>query len=58
MKAIIEIKPDSQNTGIWFMKGRTNITWDDLSREEQVAILNEMLGFYDLFVGCVKPEPS
>lgn len=56
MKAIIKIKPDSQNSGIWFMKGRKNVTWNDLTREEQITLLNEMFGFYGMFAGYVKAE--
>ena len=55
MKTIIETGNDNL-AGIHFKKGNKVINWEDLSRSEQVKILNAFSAYYGLYSKFIKPE--
>ena len=55
MKAIVEIN-DTDLDSIHFMTGRKAIEWKNMTREEQIAIVNALKQFSELFQKFTKPE--
>ena len=45
-----------KNAGCVIKKGRKTMQWEDLTREEQVSILNTFENFYALFYRFLKEE--
>jgi hypothetical protein len=56
MKAIIEIKKNSVLSSICFKSGNKTIDWSQLTRKEQITILNGMISFNKLFSRFIKEE--
>lgn len=54
MKVIIEVKDDLSSCQ--FKKGNKVIEWSDLTRKEQIVILNSISGQYNLFNRFIKSE--
>ena len=55
MKTIIETN-DTDSAAIQFKKSNKLINWKDLSRSEQVKILNAFSAYYGLYSKFIKPE--
>ena len=57
IKATFDISEDSHNAGVKFYgeKGKV-VQWEDLSRTEQIKMLNAWAGMLDLFSRFVKEE--
>lgn len=55
MKAIIEIN-ETNLAAIEFKKSNKAIDWKDLSRTEQIKILNAMNAYHNLYINFIKPE--
>lgn len=57
IKATFNISEDSNNAGVKFYgeKGKV-VQWEDLSRTEQIKMLNAWAGMLDLFSRFVKEE--
>lgn len=55
MKAIVEIN-DTDLGSIRFMTGRKAIEWKDMTRDEQIAIVNALKQFSELFQKFTKQE--
>lgn len=57
IKATFDISEDSNNAGVKFYgeKGKV-VQWEDLSRTEQIKMLNAWAGMLDLFSRFVKGE--
>lgn len=55
IKATFDISEDSNNAGVKFYgeKGKV-VQWEDLSRTEQIKMLNAWAGMCDLFSRFVK----
>ena len=45
-----------ENTGCIIKKGRKTMYWENLTREEQMSILNTFENFYALFYRFLKDE--
>ena len=56
IKAVFTIKEDDYNAGVRFLAGRKMIRWEELSRKEQVMMLNAWSGMYELFYRFLKEE--
>ena len=54
MKIIIEIEDGL--VGYQFKKGKNKIKFEDLSRVEQIGILNSFANGYELFINVLKEE--
>ena len=55
MKITIEIKDGL--AGYQFKDGNDNVVkFEDLSRKEQIGILNSFVNGYELFIRCLKVE--
>lgn len=46
----------NENAGCIIKKGRRTMRWENLTREEQVNILNTFEAFYSLFYRFLKEE--
>ena len=57
MKAIIEIN-ESGLCSLDFKKGKKQIKWEELTRVEQIRIVNSLSKFHDLFSKFIKPEEN
>lgn len=55
MKTIIETD-DTDLAAVQFKKSNKVINWEDLSRSEQVKILNAFSAYYGLYSKFIKPE--
>ena len=55
MKAIIEIN-ESGLCSLDLKKGKKQINWEELTRVEQIRIVNSLSNFHDLFSKFIKPE--
>lgn len=55
MKTIIETGTDNLS-GIHFKKGNKVINWEDLSRNEQIKVLNSFSAYYGLYSKFLKIE--
>ena len=55
MKAIIEINENGL-CSLDFKKGKKQINWDELTRVEQIRIVNSLSKFHELFSKFIKPE--
>lgn len=57
IKATFDISEDSNNAGVKFYgeKGKV-VQWSDLSRTEQIKMLNAWAGMHGLFSRFVKEE--
>ena len=56
MQIVIEFKEDSNLAGMSILENTQLIEWKDLTRQQQVRIVNSLSQFYVLFQGCVKEE--
>lgn len=56
VKAIFEIEENSDNAGVYFKCGKKNIDWQELTRLEQIRMLNAWLGHRELFINFLKTE--
>jgi hypothetical protein len=56
IKAIFEIQEDSDLAGVHFECDGKTMEWQDLSRLEQIRMLNAWLGHRQLFERFVKKE--
>lgn len=56
IKAIFEVAEDSDLAGIHFKVGNKSIDWGELTRMEQIHILNAWAGHYQLFAKFLKPN--
>ena len=54
IKAIFEIEEDSNIAGVQFKCNGRTIDWGDLSRIEQVRMLNAWAGHHKLFYKFIK----
>ena len=54
MKITIEIKGGL--VGYKFKKGKNNVQFENLSRREQISILNSFAGGYRLFINALKED--
>ena len=54
MKIIIEIEDGL--VGYQFKNGKNKIKFEDLSRVEQIRILNSFANGYELFISCIKED--
>lgn len=50
------IREDSLNAGVSFYVGNKLVEWKDLTRKEQVKMLNAWGGMYELFYHFLKKE--
>ncbi len=57
MKVIIEIN-ESGFSGLDLKKGKKRINWDELTRVEQIRMVNSLSNFHELFSKCIKPEEN
>ena len=57
MKAIIEIN-ESGLCSLDLKKGKKQINWDELTRVEQIRIVNSLSKFHDLFSKFIKHEEN
>ena len=57
MKAIIEIN-ESGLCSLDFKKEKKQINWDELTRVEQIRIVNSLSKFHELFSKFIKPEEN
>jgi len=53
MKTIIETN-ETDLAGIHFKKGNKVVNWEDLSRDEQIKILNTFTAYYGLYSKFIK----
>lgn len=56
IKAIFSIKEDSNIAGIEFFNENGKTDWDNLTRVEQIKLLNSWISFYELFLRNLKDE--
>ena len=56
IKATFEIKEDSHNAGVCFYIGGKKVSWKELTRKDQVKMLNAWAGMYELFYHFLKEE--
>ena len=54
IKAIFEIEEDSNLAGVQFKCNGKTIDWEDLTRREQVRMLNAWAGHRELFYKFIK----
>ena len=54
--AKFNIREDSNNAGVVFRVGNRLVGWKDLTRAEQVKMLNAWAGMYGLFYRFLKEE--
>ena len=54
IKAIFEVEEDSDLAALHFKVGNKRIDWSDLTRMEQIRILNAWAGHYKLFAKFLK----
>ena len=54
IKAIFQIESDSYNVGVQFKCNGKTIDWEDLTRREQVRMLNAWAGHRELFYKFIK----
>lgn len=54
IKAIFEVAEDSNLAAIYFKVGNKRIDWGELTRMEQIHILNAWAGHYQLFAKFLK----
>ena len=57
MKAIIEIN-ESGLCSLDLKKGKKQIKWEELTRVEQIRIVNSLSKFHELFSKFIKPEEN
>ena len=57
MKAIIEINENGL-CSLDFKKEKKQINWDELTRVEQIRIVNSLSKFHELFSKFIKPEEN
>lgn len=50
------IREDSRNAGVSFYVGNKLVEWKDLTRKEQIKMLNAWAGMYELFYRFLKKE--
>ena len=55
MKTIIETN-ETDLAAIQFKKSNKPVNWEDLSRQEQIKIVNSLSAYYKLFNNFVKSE--
>lgn len=58
IKAIFEIEEDSDIAGVMFECEGKTIQWENLSRLEQIRMLNAWAGHYKLFSRFLKEEDA
>lgn len=56
IKAIFQIESDSCNVGVQFKCNGKTIDWEDLTRREQVRMLNAWAGHRELFYKFIKED--
>lgn len=56
IKAIFSIKADSNLAGVEFFNKNKKTDWDNLTRGEQIKLLNSWISFYELFLRNLKEE--
>lgn len=56
IKAIFEVSHDSNLCGVVFRTGSKKIYWEELTRMEQIHMLNSWVNFHALFGRYVKQE--
>ena len=56
IKAIFEIEEDSDLAGVQFKCNGKTIDWEDLTRREQVRMLNAWAGHRELFYKFIKED--
>ena len=56
INAIFEVAEDSDLAAIYFKVGNNRIDWCDLTRMEQIHMLNAWAGHYTLFSKFLKEE--
>ena len=54
IKAIFEIEADSDNAGVQFKCNGKTIDWENLTRREQIRMLNAWAGHRELFYKFIK----
>ena len=57
MKTIIETN-ETDLAAIQFKKSNKPINWENLSRQEQIKIVNSLSAYYKLFNNFVKSDPT
>jgi len=57
MKVIIEIN-ESGLASLDLKKGKKQINWEELTRVEQIRMVNSLSNFHELFSKCIKPEEN
>lgn len=55
MKTIIETN-ETDLAAVQFKKSNKITNWEDLSRSEQIKVLNAFSAYYGLYSKCLKPE--
>lgn len=55
-KKRIAVFRSGPNAGATVYDGGKKTSWDALSRDEQVSLLNALAGIYELFYNHLKPE--
>lgn len=56
IKAIFEIEEDSDIAGVMFESEGKTIQWENLSRLEQIRMLNAWVAHYELFYKFIKED--
>ena len=56
IKAIFNIKEDSNLAGVEFFNENGKTDWDNLTRGEQIKLLNSWISFYELFLRNLKEK--
>lgn len=57
MKVIIEIN-ESGLASLDLKKGKKQINWEELTRVEQIRMVNSLSNFHELFSKFIKPEEN
>jgi len=57
MKAIIKIN-ESGLASLDFKKEKKRINWEELTRVEQIRMVNSLSNFHELFSKFIKPEEN